>query len=133
MRRSLFIRSFFSPLLVGLLLFATSGAALSRMTCLMSGQSVLELGLLADCCPEPPSSDVPTLSAQCCLFSEASAERTPFVPVQSFTVLLVPVVAVFSFSADVVLDQRPLLAALNNGPPPLKGAERRALSATFRI
>jgi hypothetical protein len=103
------------------------------MTCLISGHSVLELGVLEDCCPEPPSSDVPTLNAQCCLFSEASAERPPFVSTPSFDVLQLPVVTLFLGKAAAVLVDRPLLANLSSRPPPLDGGERRALSAIFRI
>lgn len=69
-----------AALLAVLLLFVTSGFALSRMTCLSAGHSVVSVGLAEDCCPEDATSAVPVLKAQCCAITQAVGSTDPFTP-----------------------------------------------------
>jgi hypothetical protein len=77
MRRFLHRNRWATLSVVALLMFATSGMMLSRMTCLISGHSVLALGLIEDCCPEEHH-DMATISAVCCEFGQTSLFESTF-------------------------------------------------------
>ncbi|MFN3876117.1 MAG: hypothetical protein ACK4L7_09435, partial [Flavobacteriales bacterium] len=66
--------------LAALLLLAGSGIGFSRMTCLMSGRSVVSLGKAYDCCPESDAAQGEALSPACCSFSQAGGERADALP-----------------------------------------------------
>ncbi len=71
MRRMLHRHRWINLLVSGLLLFATSGMALTRMTCLISGHTVMSVGAVEDCCPDVPGDGRAGLRAECCALSEA--------------------------------------------------------------
>ena len=75
MRRFLHRHKWFTVFAVALLLVATSVSSMSRMTCLEAGHSVLSFGKGEDCCP-PLENDheLPTVSANCCAFSEVISD-----------------------------------------------------------
>ncbi|WKZ65229.1 MAG: hypothetical protein QY325_10700 [Flavobacteriales bacterium] len=61
--------------MAALLLLGTSGVALSRMTCLMGGHSVVSVGMADDCCPEQDGTGGMALSADCCAYTQAGGDR----------------------------------------------------------
>lgn len=119
---------------VGLLLFATSGLMLSRMTCLMSGRTVVTLGLPAEDCSEPGDHTGSALGATCCVFGQVAAQVEPFVPMAAMAQVAVPLVAI-TLPADA--GSMPLLATHrpwdHERAPPLACRIRLALHATYRI
>lgn len=120
-------------LVVGLMLFATSGMALSRMTCLVSGHSVVALGMMEDCCPEPENSDGATLAPICCEIVQAGSESLPFVPSNGLQFTLQATVPLHS--AEVVpaqLASEPMLRDLDLTPP-ITGVEILVKHSVFRI
>lgn len=133
MRRLLFRHRWINLLVVGLVLFSTSGASLSRMTCLTSGHSELSFGLADDCCPEDGGAEDAALKATCCEFSEAKAVGLTFVP--NDLLVLAPVL--------MALDAAPVMIAaelsvarftwLDSRPPPLLGSERLATIGSYLI
>ncbi|MEO8589756.1 MAG: hypothetical protein ABI432_10335 [Flavobacteriales bacterium] len=126
MRRVLLRHRWVTLLVVGLMLFATSGTTLSRMTCLAGGHSVLSFGQAGDCCPDADSGGNATLKATCCELSQAKPGTVTFVPhdVVGLTLVL------------MVVDAAPVMIAVERSsvthmwlasrPPPLNGAERLA-------
>jgi hypothetical protein len=121
-------------LVVGLLLFTTSGLMLSRMTCLMSGRSVVAFGMLEDCCPDPERSEGATIAPVCCVFGHAAADVEPFMPSEAMAQLAVPcAVAGFVKPLELALQEGHGTAILRDRAPPLPVNARLALFATFRI
>lgn len=116
-----------------LLLFATSGVALSRTTCLMSGRTVFALGNLEDCCPEPERSDAPTLSAVCCVFAQAGGDVEPFVASASQEAPPVPVAMDGVPAARTGVPHLALPGAFHGRPPPMPATLRLAVLSTFRV
>jgi len=133
MRRLLHRNRWATLSVVVLLLFATSGMALSRMTCLMSGHSILALGMLEDRCPEPERSDGSTIAPVCCVFGQAALDLEPLMPGASLELL--PLYANdVRFHTALNVAPRVLSAERFFGlPPPLGSAERLVLHSTFRI
>ena len=133
MRRLLLRHRWINLLVVGLMLFATSGASLTRMTCLAGGHSVLSFGLADDCCPMDDHHADASLKATCCELSQAKANTIAFVP--NDVLALTPVL--------MVLDAVPVMIAfepsftrcswLDSRPPPLNGTERLAAIGSFLI
>lgn len=66
-----------SLLAVVVLLAGTAAPALARMTCLMSGRSVVHIGHADGCCPEG-TSQAATVKATCCELTNAKPPRTAF-------------------------------------------------------
>jgi len=133
MRRFLHRNRWASLPVVVLLLFATSGMALSRMTCLMSGRTVLALGNLEECCPEHERSDAPTVSAVCCVFAQAGGDVEPFVASAS---LEAPPISMAMGHVPMVaagVSHRPLPGFVHGRPPPMLAILRLAVLSTFRI
>lgn len=119
--------------MVGLLLFATSGLMLSRMTCLMSGRSVLAFGMLEDCCPEQERPEGASLAPVCCVYAQAAADVEPFRGQEYDGSVQLPYVQSGSLlSADLFVQQDISAAVISDRAPPLLG-QRLALLATFRI
>ncbi len=133
MRSFLHSNRWVSVLVAMLLLFATSGMAITRMTCLLGGHSVVSLGALEDCCPEDEHSDVPTVKSECCDLSLAQMTGDPFVGNDDFTITpLLTVLQNVPFdtmaAVPMVLPKRP-----KSGPPPLRAQERSAVLSIFRV
>ena len=122
-----------ATLLAVLLLFVTSGFALSRMTCLSAGHSVVSVGLLDDCCPDEAPSTVPVIKETCCAVSQAVGYTDPFTQ---------HVELALNFTATIV-DQSPVRIALfqptvtlqhaESIPPPLLLSTRLAANCSFLI
>ncbi|MBX2979717.1 MAG: hypothetical protein KF905_10515 [Flavobacteriales bacterium] len=118
---------------VGLLLFATSGLMLSRMTCLMSGRSVVAIGMVEDCCPEQEQPEGASLAPVCCVYAQAAADVEPFRAHEDGGSVQVPYVQCGSLLfADLFVQQDISAAVISDRAPPLLG-QRLALLATFRI
>lgn len=122
-----------SVLVAVLLLFATSGMAITRMTCLLGGHSVVSLGALEDCCPADEGSDVPTVKAECCALSSAQTTGDPFVGHDDSS--MAPLLAVLQnvpcetmAAVPMVLPKKP-----KSGPPPLRAQERLSVLSVQRI
>ena len=134
MRQALQQHRWATLLVVGLLLFTTSGLMLSRMTCLMSGRSVVAFGMLEDCCPPPVQHEGAALAPVCCVFGNAAADVQPFMPttvMDQFVVQAWPLEPM----VDVIMLQEEAHepSALRDRAPPLPGSTRLALFATYRI
>lgn len=122
-----------SVLVAVLLLFATSGMAITRMTCLIGGHSVVGLGALEDCCPEDERSEVPTVKSECCALSLAQATGDPFVGnddpgIAPLLVVLQNVPFDTMAAVPMVLPKKP-----KSGPPPLRAQERLSVLSVQRI
>lgn len=126
MRRLLHRYCWVNLLVVGLMLFATSGASLSRMTCLTGGHSVLSFGLAEDCCPADDNHADATLKATCCELSQAKAGTITFVP--SAAMVFTPELMVLDVAPVMVALERSSVprAWLEGRPPPLRTGERLA-------
>ena len=113
-----------------LLLFATSGASLTRMTCLAGGHSSVSLGLAADCCPEEEHADGPVIKALCCDITEARLDQP--------ALLLEKQLALVALLHAVTVQPTPspaLLPAsqpdwLDTRPPPISAHKRLSLLRT---
>lgn len=133
MRRFLHRHRWATVSVVLLLLFATSSMALSRMTCLMSGHSVVAFGMLEDCCPEPEPTEGATLAPVCCVFGQAALDVEPFMPGSALEFM--PLIAIDLRASDT---QVVTLAGLSTErsfglAPPLVVMRRLALHSTFLI
>lgn len=114
-----------------LLLLATSGVTVSRMSCLISGHSELSLGIVEDCCPEQEHEGT-SVEATCCDLDQAGTERVELLPSSEQALIALPATEVVSLvrafgpecSAPRWLDSR---------PPPMRGDERLALVSRFLI
>jgi hypothetical protein len=108
-----------------LLLLATSGITVSRMTCLMSGHSVLSLGRADDCCPVEEREGL-AFEATCCDMVQAGAEREELLPVAATAPIALP-------EADAVatwrmpVEQHVTVRWRDGRPPPLVAPERLSL------
>jgi hypothetical protein len=119
---------------VALLLFATSGLMLSRMTCLMSGRSVLAFGMLEDCCPDTEKPEGASIAPVCCVFGQAAADVDPFMPTEAMPQVAVPFTAVgFAKPFELLLTEDIGTTTLRDRAPPPSATTRLALFATFRI
>ena len=119
--------------LVGLLLFATAGPVLSRMTCLMSGRSVVSLGDGRGCCPGPEASDSPTLKGVCCTFSVVKAADVDLRQ-ESAPVIHLPLVPIALHAATA--STRPLsrpVIAVQARPPPITALQRASQLQVYRL
>ncbi|MBK7943965.1 MAG: hypothetical protein IPJ85_01055 [Flavobacteriales bacterium] len=115
-----------------LLLLATSGLTVSRMSCLISGHSVLSLGIAADCCPDDEHGEGVAFKATCCDLAKASAERVVLLPSSSADLIALPLadpVQIWAASTRECIS----VQWLNSRPPPLIGRERLALMRRFLI
>src|SRR5688572_7357890 len=121
MRRFLLKHRWATVMVVGLMLFATSGATLSRMTCFAGGHSVLSFGAADDCCPEEGNGA--GLKAACCELSQAKAGTIAFVPHDALA--LAPVLMALDAALVTIVLERSRLNAtwLESRPPPLRAPE----------
>lgn len=106
-----------------LLLLATSGVGLSRMTCLSSGRTVISLGKADDCCP-PEEEQGMALAPACCSYTEAGGERAQALPCITSDDLLIalPALPVSGTACAPLL--RPAPSWQPTRPPPLGAPER---------
>lgn len=112
--------------MAALLLLGTSGVALSRMTCLMGGHSVLSLGMADDCCPGQEGTGGMALKAHCCAYTQAGGDRPDALQSQ------MPVLALHGQVSEAVAASLLLLSDtrpwkwLDSRPPPHDAPERLA-------
>jgi hypothetical protein len=117
-----------------LLLFGTSGLAITRMTCLMGGHTVWTLGAMEDCCPGHDDGEGPRLAAECCLFAEAGGLAGPFVGGKAPLLDGPGPASPFPALAPVFLaSAHRFTVRLSGRPPTLAPAERLAVLSVFRI
>jgi len=116
-----------------LLLFATSGASLTRMTCLSGGHSTLRIGLVDDCCPEGEENQGPVVKALCCDITQARFDQPSLIMEKQLAMLpsvgIAPLIAVPS----AALCQGVRAEWLNSRPPPKDGRARLSLLRTRLI
>ena len=126
MRRLLQQHRWITALVACLLLFATSGLSLSRMTCLMGGQSVLSVGQGSDCCPREEHDANATIQATCCAITQIVADHAQLL--QS-TTLDLDVILIALDAAPMMVALAPVqvpLRWLDSRPPPLAVPDRLA-------
>ena len=115
-------------------MLATSGLALSRMTCLIAGHSIIGIGTLADCCPEEPSGDGPELQAICCAHAEAGGVRA--VTIAPGALSLDPVLQLLDGAPSLLV---PAMVEVHGPfewdgrPPPPAVPDRLALTGVYRL
>ena len=132
MRRFLHRNRWATLSVVALLMFATSGLMLSRMTCLISGHSILALGLLEDCCPEEDH-DMATISAVCGEVGQTSVFEGTFVGHSGpDLVALLLCLDAAPFTVLTLPEPAPL-AWLESRPPPAFAGERLATLGSLLI
>ena len=120
-------------LVTALLLLATSGLSLSRMTCLKGGFSVYTLGTtFAECgAAEVPS--VPALRTECCTFGQVVLVQ-PDLHHDRQMVVDVPVVhAQLPGILIMSLSAPGMSKVMASRPPPRPTDERRSLLRVYRI
>jgi hypothetical protein len=133
--RSFLLRNRWATIsMVVLMLFGTSGLALSRMTCLMAGHSVLRLGTMEDCCPTREVPDEPTVSPVCCVMGVAKADAAPFLSGASAGLPMVAaVVAVHPPLLTIDAVHRPVEGGTDRAPPLLLPADRLTMLSVLRV
>lgn len=116
-----------------LLLFATSGMAVSRVTCLLGGHSVVSLGAMDDCCPEDVPTDGPSVRPECCALSSARSGGDPFVGHD--VTGIAPLLAVLDNVRPEPMTAVPMVLPKRqqSRPPPLLVPERLAAHGVFLI
>ncbi len=120
-------------IVVGLFLLATSGTAISRMTCLEGGHSVVSLGMATDCCPEPEHGDFPTVKATCCEFDLVKGDGSDYLP--NTYIDLLPAALILDHAMVSIALSTPVRATtwLCSRPPPLSVTDRLAVISVQRI
>lgn len=133
MRQFILRHRWASLLVVGLMLFATSGMALSRMTCVISGHSVVALGMLEDCCPEPESAEGAMIAPVCCEFVQAGGDTFPFVPAGAMQFMLQASLPMHF--VDLIPAQLAVVSVVHHfdPAPPITGVEILLKHSIFRI
>ncbi len=133
MRRQLHRHRWVTLAVTGLLMLATSGMALSRMTCLKAGHSVLALGQMEDCCPEGMPVDGPAFHDVCCVFGQAGGDVLPFVPTETMAVSPLWFAHAVPPMVTTMIGNGEALPTVFIRPPPGTGTERLAFLRTFRV
>lgn len=114
-----------------LLLLATSGITVSRMSCLISGHSELSLGIADDCCEEEEHAGA-TIEATCCDLDQAGTDRVDVLPASQTELLALPCTEFVSV-LSACGSERVILHWLDSRPPPMRGVERLAWVGSFLI
>lgn len=116
-----------------LLMAATASPALARMTCVISGNTVLSWGQLDDCCPSADDAQA-TISATCCQVDLAKPQRADFTPAGPIT-LPVPAMAVMPWPVLVPMPLQGGATAVDQlrGPPAWPGSQCLSITGIFRI
>lgn len=121
-------------LVVGLFLLATSGTALSRMTCLEGGHSVLSLGMATDCCPEGEApGDLPTYEPYCCELATVQGDRDDYLPHEVLQLAVAEVTSVCCVQLVMAPALVPHVSWLGTRPPPLSAPDRLAVLSVQRV
>ena len=132
MRRFLHKHRWTVHLVVALLLFATSGTMVTRMTCLIGGHTELTIGLAEECCPHEEHAGA-VIGPQCCDIGQTDQLESSFI-VQADLDLLGIFLALGSapFITFTTPDPTPI-AWLQSRPPPVDFGERSARTGTLLI
>ena len=133
MRRFLQHNRWATLLVVGFFMLATSGLALSRMTCLMGGPSVLSIGAMEDCCPEHGPSESATFTADCCDLATVQSSAQNYLPHEDLD--FAPVLLALDATPRLLLSVGTSLrtTATDSRPPPLLGTERLVFFSVQRV
>lgn len=134
MRVFLHRHTWITYLVVGLFLLATSGTAISRMTCMDGGHSVVSLGTATDCCPEEEAhGPTPEVKPACCELALVQAERDNYLPNPTYD-LTVDELVLEHFVIDISLpDPVAEISWLGSRPPPLSAPDRLAVLSVQRV
>jgi hypothetical protein len=89
--------------------------------------------MLEDCCPDPGTTDRPTVSAQCCVSSEASVDLLRFIPVPNMAFTITWMAEPHVFAVHPLLPVQVFPSRSLSRPPPLLLADRLAGFAAYRI
>lgn len=120
-------------LVTALLLLATSGLSLSRMTCLKGGFSVYTLGTTFAECGGEEVPEGPALRAECCTFGQVVLVQ-PDLHHERQVVVDVPVAYVQFPGALVTMPSAPGMSMrMAPRPPPRPTDERRSLLRVYRV
>jgi hypothetical protein len=133
MRRFLHKNKWVTAMVVALFMVATSGMAISRMTCLAGGHTVFSVGLASDCCPEPEQGTEPTITAMCCELSLTQGGRDMYLPNDGMDLL--PTVLILDGAVVSLVQPAPVAVStwLQSRPPPLPVLERLAVLSVQRV
>ena len=114
-----------------LLLLATSGITVSRMSCLISGHSELSLGIADDCCEDEGHKGT-SVEATCCDLEQAGTDRLDVLPASQMQFVALPCTEFVSV-LSACLSERFVLRWLDSRPPPMRGLDRLAWVSSFLI
>ncbi len=134
MRAFLDRHTWITYLVVGVFLLATSGTALSRMTCLEGGHSILSLGLATDCCPDDEEpGDRPVYRPYCCELATVQGAHGKYLPHEVLQLAAAEVV--MHHCTPLVLAPMPVPQYnwLGTRPPPLSAPDRLAVLSVQRV
>lgn len=133
MRRFLHRNRWFTISVVALLMFATSGMMLSRMTCLIGGHSTLSIGLIDDCCPDTEPGQLATIAAQCCEVGQTDQFDINFVGHGSLD-LIALLLDVDAAPFALITSPEPVAPVwLESRPPPEEAGDRLATLGSLLI
>lgn len=134
MRAILHRHKWLTYMVVGFFLLATSGTALSRMTCLDGGHSVVSIGKATDCCPEEEAhGPTPEVKPACCELAMVQAERDNYLPNPSYDFTVADLVLehfVIDISAPEPVAS---ISWLGSRPPPLAAPDRLTVLSVQRV
>lgn len=117
-----------------LLLLGTAAPAVARMTCVVDGHTMLNLGRVPAGCPTEDHGQGASVAATCCEVLQSEPQRTDFVKGGN------PVLPLL-MAMDLPLAVQPVLVpvhttttgAFSSRPPPLPSGRRLAGIGSFRI
>lgn len=115
-----------------LLLLATSGISVSRMTCVMSGRSTVSLGQAKDCSPGNEAKSK-AFEATCCDFGQAGGDRINLVQAAPLASLALPVADAAPVAPPQPSAGHAVVRWPDSRPPPLQVLERLAHVRCFLI
>ncbi len=132
MRRFLHRNRWATLLVIGLLMFASSGMMLSRMTCLIAGHSIYSIGLIEGCCPEDDH-EMATIEAVCCEIGQVARNTGAFVGHAGPDLVVLLLCLDAAPWATITLPEPAPLAWLESRPPPEHSGERLATLGSLLI
>ena len=119
---------------VGFFLLATNGMALSRMTCLDGGHSVVSLGKATDCCPEEEAhGPTPEVKAACCELALVQGERENYLPNPGYDLAAADLVLEHSVIDLSIPEPVVNVSWLGSRPPPLSATDRLMVISVQRV
>lgn len=121
-----------SLLAVVVLLAGTAAPALARMTCVMSGRSVVHVGQADGCCPDG-TSQAATVKATCCELTSTQPPRTAFLSSAGPGLPPLEAVVVHVLSVPLAVEAEAVVIAPPFARPPPDTARRLAVIGTFLI